>query len=178
MNIAFLQREPDAADRERWRAELAAKPCTTRSDDRLVLFLFRVGGERFGIEPAHVELVAPMPALHTIPHRGVALAGVVNVRGAVTLCFSLADILGTDAGPATARQMMLVLAHRGWRIACRVDGAGGVAAYEQSALLPLPATLQATSRTHLKGIFAARNGRDIGWLDAGSLFDAFDSAAR
>jgi chemotaxis signal transduction protein len=177
MSTAFLQRKPDAADRERWRAELAAIPPATRHGERLVLFVFRVGGECFGIEPAHVELAAPLPGIHTVPHRGAALAGVVNVRGTVTLCFSLEHILGSTPDTAAARPMLLALTQRGWRVACRVDEAAGVAEFKPSALRPAPATLQATGRSHVKGIFTSGGGRDVAWLDAGSLFEAFDAAA-
>lgn len=178
MTNAFFQREPEAADRERWRSEIAEVPPSSNNDGRLVLFVFRVGGERFGIEPAHVELAVPMPGLHSVPHRGVSVAGVVNVRGTVTLCFSLADLLACAAGPSAGRPMLLVLARGGWRVACRVDAAEGVSSFAQSDLQPPPSTLQAAKRSHVKGIFESGNGVGIGWLDAGSLFDAFDAATR
>lgn len=178
MNVAFLQREPDAADRERWRDGLASPPPAARNQERLVLFVFRVGAERFGIEPANIDLAAPLPGLHSIPHRGAFLAGVVNVRGAVTLCFSLEDVLGSSPGPATDRPMMLVLSHGGWRVACRVDEAFGVSEFDRASLLPLPATSQAAGRSHLVGILPGGDGHDVGWLEAGSLFEAFDAAAR
>ena len=177
MTTAFLQREPDSADRERWRDELAAIPPAPRRGERLVLFLFRVGSERFGIEPAHLELAAPLPGIHSMPHRRDALAGVINVRGSVTLCFSLAKLLGCAAGPAPARPMMLVLTQRAWRVACRVDACEGMAEFERSALLPVPATLLAAGRTHLKGLFSAGAEPDVAWLDAESLFLAFHAAA-
>ena len=177
MTTAFLQREPDPADRERWRDELAAIPPAARCGERLVLFLFRVGSERFGIESAYLELAAPLPGLHSMPHRREALAGVINVRGSVTLCFSLANILGCAAGPAPVRPMMLVLTHRTWRVACRVDACEGMAEFERSALLPVPATLLAASRTHLKGLFGAGDEPDVAWLDADSRFNAFNAAA-
>lgn len=178
MTFDFLEREPDAADRERWRAELAAPPPAVRDDGRIILFLFRIGSERFGIEPAHLDLALPAAAGHSIPHRSPALAGVVNVRGTVALCFSLADILGSLPGPAPASPMLLVLAHKGWRVACRVDAAEGVSGFERSALRPPPATLLAGARPHVKGIFPAGDNPDVAWLDAASLFTAFDAAAR
>jgi chemotaxis signal transduction protein len=176
MTTDFLQREPDASDRERWRTEVATPPPAQHDDERIVLFVFRVGGERFGIEPSHMELAAPLSGIHSIPHRGKALAGVVNVRGTVTLCFSLADILGSAPGPAPERPMMLVLAHRGWRIACRVDAAEGVSGFARSVLQPPPSTLRSAGRSYVKGIFHSEN--DIAWLDLPSLFEAFDAAAR
>ena len=176
MNTAFFQREPGAADRERWRSEVAATPPSSDHEGRLVLFVFRVGGERFGIEPTHVELATPLPDIHSMPHRGVSLAGVVNVRGTVTLCFSLADVLGCASGPSADRPMLLVLAHGGWRVACRVDDAEGVSSFVQSDLQAPPSTLQAA--THIKGIFESGNGPGVGWLAVDSLFEAFDAAAR
>jgi chemotaxis signal transduction protein len=178
MTAAFLDREPDAADRERWRQELAAPPAAACDDGRVVLFLFRVGGERFGIEPSFLDLALPAAACHSIPHRSPALAGVVNIRGTVTLSFSLTDILGSLAGPASSSPMLLVLAHNGWRVACRVDVAEGVCGFERSALRPPPATLPEGTRPHVKGIFPSEENPDVAWLDARSLFAAFDAAAR
>jgi len=176
MTTAFLQRESDAADRERWRAELAAIPSATRRRERLVLFLFRVGKERFAIEPAHIELAAPLPGIHSIPHRRESLAGAINVRGSVTLCFSLANILGCSPGTPSDSPMILVLMRHAWRVACRVDACEGMAEFEPSALHPPPATLLAAARTHLKGIFSSGEGPDVAWLDVDSLFGAFDTA--
>jgi len=177
MTTPFLQREPDAADRERWRASLAEIPASAEHTGLVPLFVFRVGEERLGIEPRHVELAVPMPVLHSIPHRGAELAGVVNVRGAVTLCFSIADILGIPPGPAVPRPMLLVLVQPGWRVACRVDFSEGILEFDRSALMPVPSTLQATGRRHVKGIFPAEPG-DVRWIDAGTVFEAFDAAAR
>ncbi|MEI6071296.1 MAG: chemotaxis protein CheW [Verrucomicrobiae bacterium] len=178
MNAAFFQREPDAADRERWRREIAATPPAADHDARLVLFVFRVGGERFGIEPSHVEHATPLPDIHSMPHRGVSVAGVVNVRGTVTLCFSLTHLLGSAPGPAPARPMLLVLARGGWRVACRVDEAEGMSSFVQSDLQATPSTLQSAGHAHVKGIFESGNGPGVGWLDADSLFEAFDAATR
>ncbi|MCX6878492.1 MAG: chemotaxis protein CheW [Verrucomicrobia bacterium] len=178
MTPAFSQRLPASSDREKWRAEIAAIPPATHQLGRLVLFLFRVGGERFGIEPTHLDLTAPLPALHSMPHRSASLAGVVNVRGAVTLCFSLAKLLGCAPGPVSPRPMLLVLTLGAWRVACQVDVAEGVAEFERAALMPVPATMDAAGRAHVKGIFPCRTGQDIAWLDAESLFKAFDGVAR
>ena len=142
-----------------------------------MLFQFRVGDERFGIEPAHLELAMPLPPIHSMPHRGAALAGLANVRGSLTLCFALDRLLGTRPAPVTAQPLLLVLAHGGWRVACRVDAADGVAEFEPGTLLPPPATLQATSRCLVQGLFAAGDGRDVAWLNVSALFDAFEAAA-
>ena len=178
MTTAFLDREPDPADRERWRSELALAATSTRHDGRVVLFVFRVGNERFGIEPEFLELAAPMPKLHAVPHRGPALAGVVNVRGSVTLCFSLPVILSPTPGLPPTRPMMLVWTCSGWRAACQVDAAEGVAELEHAHLHSVPTTLRPAGRAKVKGIFPTESGPDIAWLDARSLFEAFDGAAR
>ena len=178
MNTAFFSREPGAADRERWRSEIAAIPASASDGDRLVLFVFRVGGERFGIEPAHVELAAPLPVIHSVPHRGASVAGVVNVRGTVTLCFLMEAVLGCLSGPPSERPMMLVLANGGWRVACRVDEAEGVSSFEKADMQPPPSTLQAAGHSHVRGIFESGDGAGLGWVGVDSLFGAFDAAAR
>lgn len=178
MTTAFFEREPETTDRERWRSEIAAPPPAASNEGRLALFVFRVGSERFGIEPVHVELAAPLPVIHSLPHRGAAVAGVVNVRGTVTLCFSLADVLGSAPGPSADRPMLIVLAHEGWRVAVRVDDAENVSSFAQASLQATPSTLQASGHTHVKGVFESSDGAGVGWLDVHSLFAAFDAATR
>ena len=74
--------------------------------------------------------------------------------------------------------MLLVLAHGGWRVACRLDEAEGVSSFVQSDIQAPPTTLQAGGQTPVNGIFESGNGPGVGWLNIGSLFEAFDAAAR
>lgn len=87
------------------------------------MLLFRLGEEWLALATACLVEIAPLQAVHSLPHqRSRLLHGVANVRGALVPCLSLADLLGVQAGatePRSARAMprMLILAAEG--------GAGG-----------------------------------------------------
>lgn len=175
MKETIFNREPDSCDRQRWQEELAAPQDEARGRSGIRLFVFRCGGEWFGIDPKTVVLTDPLPPVHTVPHRAKALAGVVNLRGAVTLCFSLEEALQCSPGPASARPMLLALAYDGWQITCRVDEASGIFSFDPDTVTAPPATLSAGR--HVTGLFS-EGGRSIARLDPEQLFNTLKEAAR
>lgn len=177
MNTVFLQRELEDCDRQQWRRELAAPLVADQAAQIVKLFVFRAGGEWFGIEPPAVVLTEPMPPVHSVPQRGKALVGVVNLRGSVTLCFSIADALHCLAGPVSARPMMVALVCDGWRVTCRVDDVAGIRSFDRKTLAEPPATLACAATRHVIGIFQA-DKVSVAWLDRQKLFHTLQEAAR
>jgi chemotaxis-related protein WspD len=177
MNKVFLQKELDWCDRQRWRQQLAAPLVDEQTGQLVKLFVFRAGGEWLGIEPSAVVLTEPMPPVHSVPQRGQALVGVVNVRGSVTLCFSIADALHCLSGPVSVRPMMVVLVYEGWKVACRVDDVAGIRSFDRDTLAEPPATLACAATRHVLGMFQA-DKVSVAWLDRQKLFHTLQEAAR
>lgn len=176
MNAAFFHREPEPGEREQWQKKLAEPVGENRTREALRRFVFRAGCEWFGLDPAMLLFAAPLPLVHTVPFRPEGLAGVVNVRGRVTLCFFLEKILQCAPGPTTDRPMMLALEQAGWQVACRIEEAKGVRLFDPTAIVPPPATLPFNSR-HVTGI--CNDGkRNVALLDPERLFTALEEAAR
>lgn len=171
------EQQLDPVDRETWLHELAAprNENITRGHSRL--FAFRCGGEWFAIDPHAVVLVEPMPPVHSIPHRPKILAGAVNLRGAVTLCFSLKEALQCAPGPESGQPLLLALQHDGWQVACRADEASGIISFDPETLTPPPATLAAAGSRHITGLFTLK-GRSIACLDTKRLFNTFEETVR
>jgi chemotaxis-related protein WspD len=70
------------------------------------LLMFRLGEEWLGLATRSLVEVAPLQAIHSLPHqRSRALLGVANVRGALVACLSLVELLDLDgsAAPPPAR---------------------------------------------------------------------------
>ena len=81
----------------RWPAP-SKRDVKTRS-----LLMFRLGEEWLGLATRSLVEVAPLQAIHSLPHqRSRALLGVANVRGALVACLSLVELLGLDASAAPA----------------------------------------------------------------------------
>lgn len=96
------------------------------------MLLFRLGEEWLALATACLVEIAPLQAVHSLPHqRSRLLHGVANVRGALVPCLSLTDLLGVQAGatePRSARAMprMLILAAEGGPVVMAVEEIDGI----------------------------------------------------
>lgn len=94
--------------------------------------VFRLGDEWLALATRSLVEIAPMQAIHSLPHqRSRALLGVANVRGALVACISLVELLGLEAGsgqPASTRIMprMLIVAAEGGPVVVPVDEVDGI----------------------------------------------------
>ncbi|MDP9520897.1 chemotaxis protein CheW [Pseudomonas putida] len=96
------------------------------------MLLFRLGEEWLALATASLAEIAPLQAVHSLPHqRSRLLQGVANVRGALVPCLSLADLLGVQAGTAEQRSgrsmpRMLILAATGGPVVMAVEEIDGI----------------------------------------------------
>lgn len=106
-------------------------PPVEESSGRSML-LFRLGEEWLALATACLAEIAPLQAVHSLPHqRSRVLLGVANVRGALVPCLSLADLLGVQASagePRSGRSMprMLILAAKGGPVVVAVEEIDGI----------------------------------------------------
>ena len=84
------------------------------------LLMFRLGEEWLGLATRTLVEVAPLQAIHSLPHqRSRALLGVANVRGALVACLSLVELLDLDGSVAPVSggrgmpRMLIIAAHGG-----------------------------------------------------------------
>ncbi|AVH37247.1 chemotaxis protein CheW [Pseudomonas monteilii] len=96
------------------------------------MLLFRLGEEWLALATASLAEIAPLQAVHSLPHqRSRVLQGVANVRGALVPCLSLADLLGVQAGTDEQRSgrampRMLILAAEGGPVVMAVEEIDGI----------------------------------------------------
>ncbi|WNN37955.1 chemotaxis protein CheW [Pseudomonas inefficax] len=111
--------------------QAAVAPLAEENTGRSML-LFRLGEEWLALATACLAEIAPLQAVHSLPHqRSRVLQGVANVRGALVPCLSLADLLGVRASAAeqrTGRAMprMLILAAEGGPVVMAVEEIDGI----------------------------------------------------
>jgi chemotaxis-related protein WspD len=101
---------------------------------------------------------------------------VVNVRGELRACVSLARLLGLHAAPqpSDARlERLLVLRQDEHCVAMPVDEVHGVQRYHPHQLQDKPATLALTKASHIKALLPWQE-RSIGLLDEMPLFHSID----
>lgn len=152
-------------------------PATMSGEPAQSLMAFRLGQEWFAFPTLALdEIVGPRP-VHSLPHRRhPALLGLVNVRGELVICVSLAGlVLGEGAGGAVGDPVqgwMMVAHHGGGRFAFPVDEVAQTIACAPGDLKPVPATLARSVSSYTRGLVTWRD-HTVGCLDAEALFAAF-----
>ncbi|MGE8187583.1 chemotaxis protein CheW [Pseudomonas sp. NPDC086278] len=141
------------------------------------LLMFRLGEEWLGLVTRSLVEVAPLQAIHSLPHqRSRALLGVANVRGALVACLSLVELLGLDPTnevPSGARVMprMLIIAAHGGPVVVPVDEVDGIHAIDQRLLDAASQSGTQASARYTKGVLPFK-GRSLRWLDEEQLLSA------
>lgn len=168
-----------AADDETIGAYATREDAATQS-----ALAFRIAGEWLALPTSVLREVDVVRAIHSLPHRRTrSVLGVVNVRGALTIAVSLADLLNidhtADAGQSARNgyARTLVAAYESEPVAFPVDEVEGVVRYAQAALLPVPATLARATASYACGVLAWHD-TTIGLLDPARLFDSIARSLR
>lgn len=133
--------------------------------------VFRVADEWFALATEVFREVAPLRAVHSLPHRRDRIVtGLVNIRGELLVCVSLGATLGL-AGEAkrerTAR--LAVVAREGDRFVFVADEVAGLHRFDDVDLGPVPATLAHAQATYTRGMITWKK-RPVGVLDEQLLF--------
>jgi chemotaxis-related protein WspD len=183
--LSLLDRAPSSdylADWTRHFAQAAERSSApTQAGAARSVVIFRVGVEWLALPTSMFAEIAEPRVIHSLPHRrGGALLGIVNVRGELLICLSLAKLLGHEEGPAarresgtTARRRLLVVGNDGSRIVFPVDEVHGVHRVGTDDLSETPATIAKAPTTYTIGMLAWQ-GRIIGCLDGALLLAGLD----
>ncbi|GLH44712.1 chemotaxis protein CheW [Pseudomonas moraviensis] len=141
------------------------------------LLMFRLGEEWLGLATRTLVEVAPLQAIHSLPHqRSRALLGVANVRGALVACLSLVELLDLDGSVAPVsggRVMprMLIIAAHGGPVVVPVDEVDGIHAIDERILDAASQSGAQASAKYTRGVLQYR-GRSLRWLDEEQLLSA------
>ncbi|MGZ0784345.1 chemotaxis protein CheW [Pseudomonas saponiphila] len=157
-------------DREQSVALLPDSDVVTRS-----LLILRLGEEWLGLATRCLLEVAPLQAIHSLPHqRSRALLGVANVRGALVACLSLSELLGLDGTPAGAapstRVMprMLIIGAEGGPVVVPVDEVDGIHAIDERILAGASLSGEQANAKYTRGVLQWQ-GRSLRLLDEEQL---------
>ncbi|MES2356634.1 MAG: chemotaxis protein CheW [Pseudomonadota bacterium] len=136
------------------------------------ILIFRIGAEWLALPMAVVDEIADWRAIHSIPHhKGGIVSGLVNVRGELLVCVSLAGILHLEKSadlPQDRRHVvyrrLLVIRGEGGRLAFPVDEVHGVHRFNPQDLQSVPATVAKATATYARGMLPWRE-KAVGCLD-------------
>lgn len=189
----LLHRPPPPGYRRHWaahyaRAERGAgpgeKPLALHShrSARTSATLFRLGPEWLALDTTLFQEVTEHRPMHSLPHRQMGvLLGLVNVRGELLLCVSLARLLELEPHQPprqtpnpkpqtrTLTGRLLVIGAGPNRFAFPVDEVFGVHRFHRDELEAPPATVARDARSFTRGLFRWRQ-HTVGYLDGETLF--------
>ncbi|QEI06789.1 purine-binding chemotaxis protein CheW [Pigmentiphaga aceris] len=151
---ALLERLPARVDDEADEVEFGQES----SSERFNVLVFRLEGEWLAVPTRMLDEVSEPRGVHPVPHRRRgALLGLVNVRGALTPCISLARLLSlpadtSDRSGLENRGRMLIVKDGARQIAIPVDAVEGIHAIRRQAVTAAPATLSAGTQSVATGV--------------------------
>ncbi|SAL32950.1 chemotaxis protein CheW [Caballeronia sordidicola] len=170
---------------------------TAREADTTSWLVFRIGEEWLGLPTAIFQQVAQLRPIHSLPHRRHrAVLGVVNIRGALLVCASLARLFGIESEFAQdgrregsqqavdardlARLLVVEPAADGIQrgelanpTVFPVDAVDGVHRFARADFQEVPATIASMSASHAIAVTACK-GVTVGLLDAAKLFETLN----
>ena len=171
-----------------------------READATSWLVFRIGDEWLGLPTAIFQQVAQLRPIHSLPHRRHrAVLGVVNVRGTLLVCASLARLFGIASAVGQdgrrpeqqsgqqgidARDLARLLViepgadvgergDSGNPIVFPVDAVDGVHRFARADFQAVPATVASMSASHAVAVMAWK-GATVGLLDATKLFETLN----
>jgi chemotaxis-related protein WspD len=137
------------------------------------LMVFRLGAEWFALPTLVLDEIILWRPIHSLPHRGHSgLLGLVNVRGELVICVSLAQLL-VGGLPVADNGRLIVVRHDKRRLAFPVDEVRHLRYHDAGRLSPVPATLARSASAYTRGLLAWE-GAQAGRLDEDMMFAALE----
>ena len=178
--VKMLDTELPSQYLDEWTAHFAQPKAITEADTHSVV-IFRMHAEWFALPTAIFLEVCDLRPVHSLPHRrSRVVLGLVNVRGELVICVSLAELLGLERvpeskkskSPATHERLLVVNRERS-RYVFPVQEVHGILRFHQHDAREAPATLARATATYTRGVLTWQD-KSVGWLDDQLLFHSLN----
>lgn len=141
--------------------------------------VFRVHREWLALPAETIQEVAERRAIHTLPHRRQGIVGgLVNIRGELLICISLARLLGMDKKDPNPKghhpfDRLLVARWNSLRLVFPVEEVHGIHRFGAHDLTEPPVTVGKSNPSYTRGVFGWKD-HGVGFLDAELLFSTLN----
>lgn len=151
------------------------------SAETLSVMIFQLGEEWLALPVRLLQEVTQPCIIHTVPHRSDDLfLGLVNIRGEILLCISLAHLL--DLAPrqnspqetsfkVTKRMIVIYSEENRWVFP--VDQVCGFHRFPKSELQKAPVVISKATESYTKGVVDWQ-GHQVNYLDTDLLFNTLN----
>ncbi len=174
----LLDRIPPTDYLQHWTRLISTQKAEEKRGELSVL-LFRLGEEYLALSTEVLQEIAEVGVIHSIPHRtNDRLLGMVNIRGSLILCFSLATILGIEKErePHTRQEgypRWVVIAKDEKRWMFPADEVFDVAHFRKEEARDVPVTAMKSLHHHSQGILVWKD-KNVGLLNEDSLIESME----
>lgn len=151
--------------REQYWQELAVEEAEQREETEFVTFT--MGGETFAFESTRAAEVIRIPKLVRLPRAHPLVAGIFNLRGAVTAAMDLRPFLQLPQPPLGAPSRIIILKSERFNTGILVESVRGVEPFPPEAE-PVVRTLSPMQREFIRGQ-VTREGEITLLLDMAAL---------
>jgi purine-binding chemotaxis protein CheW len=168
MNEAGVERPPEEVKRIlKERAQALARPLEAAPNptEVLELLVFALGGERYGIETAHVLEVVPLRELTPVPSTPPFVLGVVNHRGRILPVLDLRRLLDLAGQEVTEGSRVVAVRAGGMTFGIFADAVTGVVRVRTHEAASPPGTLTGNRPAFIRGV----TGEMVAVLDLEAL---------
>ncbi len=176
--LRLLERSLPEGYRAEWTAHFA-KEQKLSPPVKTSAVLFRINSEWLALPTGAFQEVAERRRTHSLPHqRQSVIVGLVNIRGELLICVSLARLLGLEKPSSrqtirTTYDRLLVTNWEGSRLVFPVDEVHGTHRFEPTEVHDPPATVAKSRPSYTQGIFLWQQ-KPVGLLAPSLLFSALN----
>lgn len=180
----LFDREPVANYIQEW-TDILTQEKDLEVVDTISVLVFRLGREWLSLKTSLFEQIVPSRSVHTIPHRSNAiLLGLVNIRGELMLCASLAQVLNLETVDQRSLEHLIRTAPRmivagagDDRWVFHVDEVDRIYHFPVSQMEAVPVTVAKSALAYSQGIFRL-NGKRVAFLDERLIFSELKRSIR
>ncbi|MEI6309189.1 MAG: chemotaxis protein CheW [bacterium] len=140
----------------RLRAQaLRRKPAAIEQDgESLLVLVFRLAEEQYGLETVHVREVVPLRSLVPVPCTPPFVLGLINLRGQILSVVDLRSVFGILAGPIEENNPVIVVHHGGIEFGLLAESVTGLRSLLIGTLQAELPTLGGVGAEFLRGVTA------------------------
>jgi len=144
--------------------------------------IFRLGDEWLALPTNIIDEISNISEIHSLPHqRTSVLKGLMNLRGQMSICVSLGQLLGIEKASSTKNddirnrtyERMIAVNHNDSSFVFLVSEVKSTYRFHPSELKEPPSTISHAKGTFTKGMLSWK-GKDVSCLDAELLFYTLD----
>jgi len=147
-----------------------------RSEEALLVSVFRLGDAMFGIPAAQIQEVVQMGSVTPVHHAPTSIVGIRNLRGRIVTVIDLGVRLELGEAKRGGESRIMIVDSDGELVGLLVDRVEDTIFLDRESMSPPPPNLGALQQSALRGVYRYSNGL-VTLLDHSTILKPGEAAA-